>query len=105
MPHAPAEENLASASPELLRARVKTLADARMCAEADALSGAEYGQVGEERVNHRNGYRSRDGTGGQGRSSRPSPRCGRAVASRAGSSNAAAVPSRPSSAWPPPPVC
>jgi putative transposase len=28
-----------------------------MSAEADALCNAEYGQVSEERVNHRNGYR------------------------------------------------
>lgn len=36
---------------------VKTFADALMSAEADALCNAEYGQVSDERVNHRNGYR------------------------------------------------
>ncbi|MFF7988010.1 IS256 family transposase [Streptomyces sp. NPDC007901] len=51
--HALAEENLASASPDLLRAMVKTFADALMSAEADALCNAEYGQVSDERVNHR----------------------------------------------------
>jgi transposase-like protein len=58
--HALAEENLAAASPDLLRAMVKTFADARMSAEADALCNAEYGQVSEDRVNHRNGYRPRE---------------------------------------------
>ncbi|MFF3872650.1 transposase [Streptomyces sp. NPDC001978] len=58
--HALAEDNLATASPDLLRAMVKTFADALMSAEADALCGAEYGQVSDERVNHRNGYRPRE---------------------------------------------
>ncbi|MEU1466599.1 IS256 family transposase, partial [Streptomyces sp. NPDC005727] len=58
--HALAEENLAAASPDLLRAMVKTFADALMSAEADALCNAEYGQVSDERVNHRNGYRPRE---------------------------------------------
>jgi putative transposase len=55
--HVLAEDNLAAASPGLLRAMVKTFADALMSAEADALCNAEYGQVSDERVNHRNGYR------------------------------------------------
>ncbi|MGW4659410.1 transposase, partial [Streptomyces sp. NPDC004279] len=50
--HALAEDNLAAASPDLLRAMVKTF--------ADALCNAEYGQVSDERVNHRNGYRPRE---------------------------------------------
>ncbi|GEC10237.1 hypothetical protein SSP24_78920 [Streptomyces spinoverrucosus] len=58
--HALAEDNLAAASPGLLRAMVKTFADALMSAEADALCNAEYGQVSDERVNHRNGYRPRE---------------------------------------------
>ncbi|MGW3636145.1 IS256 family transposase, partial [Streptomyces sp. NPDC005122] len=33
---------------------------ALMSAEADALCNAEYGQVSDERVNHRNGYRPRE---------------------------------------------
>jgi hypothetical protein len=47
------------ASPDLLRAMVKTFAAALMSAEADALCNAEYGQVSDERVNQRNGYRPR----------------------------------------------
>lgn len=58
--HTLAEDNLAAASPDLLRAMVKTFADALMSAEADAVCNAEYGQVSDERVNHRNGYRPRE---------------------------------------------
>ncbi len=58
--HALAEENRTAASPDLLRAMIKTFADALMSAEADALCNAEYGQVSDERVNHRNGYRQRE---------------------------------------------
>lgn len=52
-------ENLETASPDLLRAMVQTFAQALMGAEADAICGAPYGQVSEERVNYRNGYRER----------------------------------------------
>lgn len=54
------EDNLSAASPDLLRAMAKTFADALMSAEADVFCNAEYGQVGDERVNHRNGHRPRD---------------------------------------------
>jgi transposase-like protein len=53
-------EQLASASPDLLREMVKTFADALMSAEADTLCGASYGERSEERTNSRNGYRPRD---------------------------------------------
>src|SRR5580700_10718697 len=53
------EENLASASPDVLRAMLALFAQQMMGAEADALCGAEYGQAGEGRVNSRNGYRHR----------------------------------------------
>ena len=53
-------EQADSASPDLLRAMVKTFADALMSAEADAVCGAPYGQRSDERVNSRNGYRSRE---------------------------------------------
>ncbi|MCX2926123.1 transposase [Streptomyces sp. NEAU-W12] len=58
--HALTEDNLASASPDLLRAMIKTFADTLMSAEADALCNAEYGQASDERVDHRNGYRPRE---------------------------------------------
>jgi putative transposase len=54
-----AGDSLEQASPDLLRAMIKTFAEALMGAEADAACGAPYGQVSEERVNYRNGYRDR----------------------------------------------
>jgi len=53
-------EQVESASPDLLRAMVKTFADALMSAEADALCGAPYGQRSDDRTNSRNGYRPRE---------------------------------------------
>jgi putative transposase len=53
-------EHLESASPDLLRAMIKTFADALMSAEADAVCGAGYGERSSERVNSRNGYRQRE---------------------------------------------
>jgi putative transposase len=54
------EEQLAQASPDLLRAMVATFAEALMGAEADAVCGAGYGERSDERTNTRNGYRRRD---------------------------------------------
>ena len=54
------EEQLAQASPDLLRAMVTTFAEALMSAEADAVCGASYGERSQERTNTRNGYRRRD---------------------------------------------
>jgi putative transposase len=53
-------EQLESASPDMLRAMIKTFSDALMSAEADAVCGADYGQRSEQRVNSRNGYRARE---------------------------------------------
>ena len=53
-------EQLAAASPDLLRSLLTTFVDALMSAEADAICGAAYGQSSPERVNVRNGYRHRD---------------------------------------------
>jgi transposase-like protein len=53
-------EHLESASPDLLRHLLTTFIDTLMSAEADALCGAEYGTVSEQRINTRNGYRHRD---------------------------------------------
>jgi putative transposase len=53
-------EHVESASPDLLRAMVKSFAEALMSAEADAVCGAGYGERSDERVNQRNGYRARD---------------------------------------------
>jgi transposase-like protein len=53
-------EQLAQASPDLLRAMVSTFAEALMGAEADAVCGAPFGERSSERSNTRNGYRRRE---------------------------------------------
>src|SRR5215469_13428861 len=52
-------EQLAQASPDLLRAMVTAFAEVLMSAEAEAVCGAGYGERSDERVNTRNGYRRR----------------------------------------------
>ncbi len=44
---------------DLLREMVREFAQRLMAAEVDALTGASWGEVSAERVNHRNGYRAR----------------------------------------------
>jgi transposase-like protein len=44
---------------DLLREMVREFAQRLMAAEVDALTGAGWGEVSPERVNHRNGYRAR----------------------------------------------
>jgi len=53
-------KQLEEASPDLLRAMVKEMAETLMSADADAVCGAGYGERSPERVNRRNGYRERD---------------------------------------------
>ena len=53
-------EQLAQASPDLMRDLLSTFIDALLSAEVDAVCGAGWGQVSDERVNRRNGYRHRD---------------------------------------------
>src|SRR5215831_5292110 len=53
-------EQLAAASPDLLREMVKTFAGALMGAEADAVCGAPFGVRSDDRVNICNGYRRRE---------------------------------------------
>jgi putative transposase len=53
-------EQLAQASPDLLRQMLTTFINTLMSAEADAVCGAEYGARSAERTNIRNGYRSRE---------------------------------------------
>ena len=53
-------DQLAAASPDLLRSMLATFISALMSAEADAVCGAPYGAASPERVNVRNGYRHRD---------------------------------------------
>ena len=54
------EEQLAQASPDLLRELLGTFINTLVSAGADSVCGAEYGVVSPERVNRRNGYRHRD---------------------------------------------
>jgi putative transposase len=56
----PLADQLAAASPDLLRSMLSTFIQTLMGAEADALCGAEYGERSPARVNSRNGYRHRD---------------------------------------------
>jgi hypothetical protein len=53
-------EQLAFASPDLLRSMLSTFINTLMSAEADAICGAPYGESSPERVNSRNGYRHRN---------------------------------------------
>src|SRR5688500_2807682 len=52
-------EQLAQASPDLLRQMLTTFINTLMSAEADAVCGAAYGARSAERSNTRNGYRPR----------------------------------------------
>jgi transposase-like protein len=54
------DEQLAQASPDLLRELLGTFINALLSAQADSVCGAGYGVRSEERTNRRNGYRHRD---------------------------------------------
>ena len=54
------EEQLVQASPDLLRELLTTVVNSLMSAEADAVCGAAYGTASPERINRRNGYRTRE---------------------------------------------
>lgn len=54
------EEHLAQASPDLLRDMLTAFINTLLSADADAVCGASYRTVSEDRVNSRNGYRHRD---------------------------------------------
>jgi hypothetical protein len=75
-------EQLAQASPDLLRQMVTTFVQALMGAEADAICGLGYGVRSDERSNTRNGYRRGTGTPVPARSSWRSRSCVLAATSR-----------------------
>ena len=54
------DQALSDASPDLMRQLLSTVINALLSAEADAVCGAEWGQPSADRVNQRNGYRSRE---------------------------------------------
>jgi putative transposase len=53
-------QQLEHADVDLLREMVRSFAETLMSADADSVCGAEYGVVSEDRVNRRNGYRTRE---------------------------------------------
>ena len=53
-------DELAQASPDLMRELLSTFINALLSAQADAVCGAEYGTRSDDRNNRRNGYRHRD---------------------------------------------
>ncbi|MEV3966465.1 IS256 family transposase [Nocardia sp. NPDC050193] len=59
-PSALLTDQLATASPDLLRDMLSTFIHTLMSAEADTICGAGYGERSPERTNSRNGYRHRD---------------------------------------------
>ena len=52
-------KQLEEADPDLLREMVRSFAETLMGADADEVCGAPYGTVSPDRVNRRNGYRTR----------------------------------------------
>ena len=53
-------EQLAQASPDLMREMLETFINTLLSAQADSVCGAEYGVRSPDRSNRRNGYRHRD---------------------------------------------
>jgi putative transposase len=53
-------EALAEASPDLMRSLLQSIINALLCADADAVVGAEWGRPTPDRVAQRNGYRHRE---------------------------------------------
>ena len=53
-------EQLAQASPDLMRDMLETFINTLLSAQADSVCGAEYGVRSPDRANRRNGYRHRD---------------------------------------------
>lgn len=51
---------LGDASPDLMRTLLQTMINTLLSAEADAVCGAEYGKPSADRMNSRNGYRTRE---------------------------------------------
>ena len=53
-------EALSDASPDLMRSLLQTVINSLLCADADAVVGAEWGKPSRDRIAQRNGYRHRD---------------------------------------------
>lgn len=79
------EEQLAQASPDLLRKLLQVFVNTLLSAGADGVCGADYGQVSPDRTNRHNGYRHRDFEPAPVPSMSRCRSCGRARTSRGGS--------------------
>ncbi|GLZ12549.1 hypothetical protein Acsp04_27840 [Actinomadura sp. NBRC 104425] len=88
-------EQIGACEPDLLRSMVKTMAEALMSAEADAVCGAGYGLRSDGRVNRRNGYRQRDWDTRAGTVELAIPKLRTGRTSPSGCWSGAAGPSRP----------
>jgi transposase-like protein len=78
------EEQLAQASPDLLRELLQTFISTLLSAEADAVCGAEYGATSPERTNRRNGTGTAISTPAQAPLTSRFPSCVRAPTFRSG---------------------
>jgi len=87
-------KQLEQASPDLLRAMVREMAEALRGGEADEFCGAAYGERSPERVNRRDGYRERGWDTRWARSSLPCRSSGRAATSPTGCCSRGGGPSR-----------
>src|SRR4051812_46253179 len=87
-------DQLAQASPDLMRELLTTFVNALLSADADAVCGAAYNSRTPDRVNSRNGYRHRDLDTGSAPWTWRSPSCGPARTSRSGCWSGADAPRR-----------
>ena len=85
-------EHLAQASPDLMRQMLTTFINSVLSADADAVCGAAWGEVSDDRIDRRNGYRHRDLDTRVGTLGVASRSCARARTSRTGCSSGAAAP-------------
>lgn len=88
-------EHLEQASPDLLRDMLTTFINTLLSADADAVCGAAYGTVSDERTNVATVTGTATSTPALAPSTFRSRSCGRAPTSPTGCWNAAAVPSGP----------
>ena len=89
------DEQLAQASPDLLRDLLGMFVNTLLSAQADSVCGAGYGERSIERVNSRNGYRHRDLDTRVGTLDVAVPKLRPGVCTRTGCWNVASVPSGP----------
>jgi hypothetical protein len=89
------EEQLAQASPDLLRELLQTFINTLLSAEADAVCGAEYGTFPRIEPTGATATGTAGSTPAPARWTWRSPSCARAPTSRSGCSSGASAPSGP----------